>query len=194
MDVKGAGAPFVELDVEQLLMDENLKRKYELLKKKKQEELQKNSWKRNTMFCEFIEKLPELEFVPEEKAKEIVEQIDSDFPLSIAGHIDSEKVDCCREIVTYEELENYVCLENYYYIIWDDSNIPIVKCKLRFIKENVDDLEAVSFSFLLVSEIENSVFESKKFGELFFYTSSQKNKILVSGTLLNNTFGELNKQ
>ena len=153
-------------------MDENVKRKYELLKKKKQEELQKNSWKRNTMFCEFIEKLPELEFVPEEKAKEIVEQIDSDFPLSIAGHIDSEKVDCCREIVTYEELENYVCLENYYYIIWDDSNIPIVKCKLRFIKENVDDLEAVSFSFLLVSEIDNSVFESKKFGELYFYTSS----------------------
>ena len=73
---------------------------------------------------------------------------------------------------TYEELENYVCLENYYYIIWDDSNIPIVKCKLRFIKENVDALEAVSFSFLLVSEIENSVFESKKFGELYFYTSS----------------------
>ena len=55
-------------------------------------------------------------------------------------------------------------VSQYYYIIWHDYELPAIKCRLQSIINNADDVEAVSFSYLMISDDYKVVLESKKFG------------------------------
>lgn len=150
-------------------MDENTKRKYELLKKKQQEDLNSKQWRNNEFFCDYIDKLFEKEILSETRAKEIIRNFSKLYPISIGGHIDAKNMNVKRINLSYEQLANYLCLDDYYYIIGDDISIPIVKSKLIYLIQNIDDLEAISFSFIMISEDMNIVLESNKFGYIFYY-------------------------
>ena len=147
-------------------MNEAQKKKYELLKETNLNKLKNNAWRENVLFCEFIEKLSYVEFISEEESNLLIKQLSEEIPISDAGHIEWSKSQYGSRHIDYSELHKYVNPSWDFYVIWDNAKLPVIKCKLEFIIENVDDIEAVSFSFFMVSEDRTVIIESEKFGHI----------------------------
>ena len=73
-------------------------------------------------------------------------------PISDAGHIVHEKANGIIEL-SYEQLGDYLDLYEDYYVIWDNSELPAVKCKLFRVVENIDSIEAAMI-FLLFQKLQ----------------------------------------
>lgn len=71
--------------------------------------------------------------------------------------------------LSYEQLGDYLDLYEDYYVIWDNSELPAVKCKLFRVVENIDSIEAVAMNFFIISETASTVMESVKFGKVHLY-------------------------
>ncbi len=123
-------------------------------------------WKENVLFREFIRNISYIDFLSDEDSEHIFKEISEHVPVSVSGHIEWKKVKNAKLNVRYDELKNYLDLSDTYFIIWDNSDIPTVKCTLESIVKNVDDIEAVAFSFIIVSEKMDIFLESVKFGKL----------------------------
>ena len=149
-------------------MDENAKRRYEYLKKKNQEKNKQERWENNTLFMECIQKIGDFKMISENECEQLLEKISLAIPFFYSGHIKWDETKCEKKIVEYDQLKNYIDVSKYYYVIWDDYEIPPIKCRLQSIIDNVDDVEAVSFGYLIISDDYKIVLESKKFGSVNF--------------------------
>ncbi|MBP3801656.1 MAG: hypothetical protein J6I85_06530 [Clostridia bacterium] len=145
-------------------MDGQKKERYEYLKRINQEKIKENKWKNNVLFMEFIQSIKEFNIIFENQSKEILDNVYNRFNLYDSGHVIWNNFKGKQEIVSYSDLTKYINVDNNYYIIWDNNDIPMIKCTLKSVIDNVDDTEAVSINFLIVSEDYNIILESKKTG------------------------------
>ncbi len=149
-------------------MDGVSKEKYENLKRKNQLRIEQNRWKTNVLFLEFLESLKEYELLSFDSTRIIYDKLLNAVPISVAGHIEQEKVNGMIEL-SYEQLGDYIDLNEDYYVIWDNSELPAVKCKLFHVVENIDSIEAVAMNFFIISETTNVIMESVKFGKVHLF-------------------------
>lgn len=149
-------------------MDEISKDRYENLKKKNLLRLEQNRWKTNKFLLEFLESIKEYELLSFDSTRIIYDKLLNAIPISDAGHIVQEKANGIIEL-SYEQLGDYLDLYEDYYVIWDNSELPAVKCKLFRVVENIDSIEAVAMNFFIISETASTVMESVKFGKVHLY-------------------------
>ena len=149
-------------------MDEVSKERYENLKRKNQLRIEQNRWKSNVFFHEFLDSIKEYEVLSLDSTRIIYDKLLKAIPISVAGHIEQEKANGMIEL-SYEQLGDYVDLHEDYYVIWDNSELPAVKCKFFHVVENIDSIEAVAMNFFIISETINAVMESVKFGKVHLY-------------------------
>lgn len=138
------------------------KARYEYLKKINQEKIKEKKWKNNVLFMEFLQSIQEIKIISENQSKKIIDNIYTRFNLYDSGHVIWNTFKGKQEIISYSDLTKYINVDNSYYIIWDNNDIPMIKCKLKSLIDNVDDTEAVSINFWIVSEDYNIILESKK--------------------------------
>ena len=81
--------------------------------------------------------------------KELEEQILSNLKSTFYGKIDFSKYADAHEI-NFEEIRQLPD-ESEYYVIWDNAAIPIIKCNIEDILDNIYDVLAVSFDTWLIS-------------------------------------------
>lgn len=144
-------------------MDSKMRERYELLKKKNKEHARQCKWKNNSFYTEFLKLVSDVEMIPENQWKELMDKLLSKQFYLKAGHI--KNMDMKNEIIiSYHELEKMVDITEKYIIVWINNELPPVKCSLCSVVENIDDVEAVDFSFILISEDSEKVFESYKSG------------------------------
>ncbi len=147
-------------------MNEEAKKRYEYLKKKQQEQIKLNKWKNNNLFMEFVQNVYEIDIISDDEYKLLIERLSYSISFYSSGHINWKDSKCKKNKVTYLELSDYVDISKDYYVIWDNYDLPAVKCKLRSIINNADDIEAVAFSYLIISDDFKVIMESEKFGFL----------------------------
>ena len=81
--------------------------------------------------------------------KELEEQILSNLKSTFYGKIDFSKYADAHES-NFEEIRQLPD-ESEYYVIWDNAAIPIIKCNIEDILDNIYDVLAVSFDTWLIS-------------------------------------------
>ncbi len=99
-----------------------------------------------TLFEECIAVLKNYSIVEDNK---LIDQILSNLNLTFYGQIDFSKYTDSHE-VSLNEI-HMLPGEKEYYIIWTDAEIPIIKCNIDDILDNIDDVLAVSFDTWLIS-------------------------------------------
>ena len=145
-------------------MDEKMKIKYEQLKKNNAKKNKELVWEKNALFTECMHSIREAQIIPEDSCNEILETLNKILHFSAAGHIAWEETKLKYFVVTYDELHKYIDIYKKYYIIWDNYDLPAIMCGLQSIIKNVEDIEAVAFNYLIISEDYKIIMESKKFG------------------------------
>lgn len=140
-------------------MDEEVRKRYQLLKEKNQLKVKELNWKNNILFKECIDSLDECKVLSLEESEALFNQINDNFPMTSYGCIDWKSVKDCIEIEHISDIYNIFknCYE--YYILWDQKDIPCVSCKLATIIENIDDVLAVSFDTWLLSKDRKEIIE-----------------------------------
>ena len=79
-------------------------------------------------------------------------------PLTTWGRIDWGKFKKIKEVKKLEDL-NLIDGDRKYYIIWGDTEKPIIKSRLANILNNLDDVLAVSFDTWILDTDESMVLE-----------------------------------
>ena len=97
--------------------------------------------------------------------KELEEQILSNLKSTFYGKIDFSKYADAHEI-NFEEIRQLPD-ESEYYVIWDNAAIPIIKCNIEDILDNIYDVLAVSFK-----RYAHTINRSSIYKQLAFLTSS----------------------
>lgn len=145
-------------------MNEKNQRKYEELKKKQQEHMKIKKWQSNSLFMECIQKIDKIDIIPETQCELLLNRVEDIIPITLAGHVDWNKMKHERETISYRQIENYLETHENYYVIWNNCDLPIIKCDLQSIIEHFVDFETVDFSYLAISEDLNVILEAVKFG------------------------------
>lgn len=117
-------------------MDEERKKKLELLKIQAKTNEQKQSLQKNVLLQECLEVLSSYSIVEDENEIEYIESLASSPDFEMYSHDD-------RIILDEEER---------YYIVWDEATLPIVLCSGKYINECWDDVMAVAFDTYFVSK------------------------------------------
>ena len=117
-------------------MDEERKKKLELLKIQAKTNEQKQSLQKNVLLQECLEVLSSYSIVEDENEIEYIELLASSPNFEMYSHDD-------RIILDEEER---------YYIVWDEATLPIVLCSGKYINECWDDVMAVAFDTYFVSK------------------------------------------
>ena len=122
-------------------MDEERKKKLELLKIQAKTNEQKQSLQKNVLLQECLEVLSSYSIVEDENEIEYIESLASSPDFEMYSHDD-------RIILDEEER---------YYIVWDEATLPIVLCSGKYINECWDDVMAVAFDTYFVSKATRKV-------------------------------------
>ena len=117
-------------------MDEERKKKLELLKIQAKKNERKQSLQKNVLLQECLEVLSSYSIVEDENEIEYIELLASSPNFEMYSHDD-------RIILDEEER---------YYIVWDEATLPIVLCSGKYINECWDDVMAVAFDTYFVSK------------------------------------------
>lgn len=140
-------------------MNEETRKKYQLLKEKNKIKVRELEWKNNILFTECIASLHMCEIVSLEQSDVLFEQMKDTFPMTNYGRIDWKGV---QDFITLDDVSDIykICKpSDEYYIIWDQKDIPCVSCRLATIIEYIDDVLAVSFDTWLLSKDKKEVIE-----------------------------------
>lgn len=116
------------------------------------------------LFMECLHKVGDVSVVSEEQYKLLFETFLGTIPINEAGHVDWTKIKCEKIRVAYNQLKDYADSFMNCYIIWNDYDLPPIKCKIQSVINNSDEFESVAFSYIALSEDFKLVFESEKFG------------------------------
>lgn len=104
-----------------------------------------------TLLQECIGALKNDVYILSEYEKNIVEEIFLDtVPFTNWGRVDWSIIKNKKEIKSIEELSE-INNDKEFYIIWSDTDLPIIKSKAGAIFNNLDDVIAVSFDTWLFS-------------------------------------------
>ena len=117
-------------------MDEERKKKLELLKIQAKKNERKQSLQKNVLLQECLEVLSSYSIVEDENEIEYIELLASSPNFEMYSHDD-------RIILDEEER---------YCIVWDEATLPIVLCSGKYINECWDDVMAVAFDTYFVSK------------------------------------------
>ena len=147
-------------------MNEDAKKRYAYLKRKQNEQTKLYKWQHNNLFMEFVKKIDEIQIISDDECKLLIDRFSSSILFYSSGRINWNASKWKKHKVSYLELGNYVDLSKDYYVIWDNYDLPVIKCKLQSIINNADDIESVAFSYLIISENYKVIMESEKFGFL----------------------------
>ncbi len=147
-------------------MNDDKKKRYDYLKKKQLEKIKKSKWQNNEFFIECISRIGEYKIISSDQADLMIERISKVVSFNLAGHINWEGKKYKKITVEYEKLGDLVDVSKNYYIIWDNYELPAIKCQLVSIIDIADYVESVSFSYLIISEDYSIIMESKKFNQL----------------------------
>ena len=127
-------------------MDDNLKIRYEELKRKNAEFVRKNNWKRNIMLQECLALLGDkAEILPIDIQDEIIRNVND---ILRSNYNNFAK---CGDIDNIEAV-----LKEWYgetaYIVWNEIKLPVVKCTVSEIANNISSIVEVDFETMIVSE------------------------------------------
>lgn len=147
-------------------MNEDAKKRYEYLKRKQKEQIKLYKWQHNNLFMEFVKKIDEIQIISDDECELLIDKFSGSILFYSSGRINWNDSKWKKNKVSYLELGNYVDLSKDYYVIWDNYDLPVIKCKLQSIINNADDIESVAFSYLIISENYKVIMESEKFGFL----------------------------
>ena len=147
-------------------MNEDAKKRYEYLKRKQNEQIKLYKWQHNNLFMEFVKKIDDIQIISDDECKRLIDRFSGSILFYSSGRINWNDSKWKKNKVSYLELGNYVDSSKDYYVIWDNYDLPVIKCKLQSIINNADDIESVAFSYLIISENYKVIMESEKFGFL----------------------------
>lgn len=140
-------------------MNEDIKKRYQLLKEKNNAKVKELSWKNNILFAECIDALHGCNIISLEETENLFNQMQKNFPITVYGCINWNSV---NESLILNDISDicHVCDTNdVYYILWERNGVPCVSCQLSTILENIDDVLAVSFDTWLLSKNTREIIE-----------------------------------
>lgn len=130
-------------------MNEEQKKKYQLLKEKQQKNEKEFRWKDNMLFQECIAALGQCSVLSIEETEKIANIMQKNFSFvyeSIDWNSFSDGVEIKQEELAYKFNENTT-----YYIVWDNGDVPFVKAEFGRIMHAINDVLAVDFNTWLLS-------------------------------------------
>ena len=123
-------------------MHEEQRRKLQALKSRNKEHIKELQLKNNTLYQECLNAIRTYCIVGDKAAIDHILKIASDQKIKKVHHPDRPTLDKNRS----------------YYVIWDNGQVPVIKCSGNDIMEHWDDVIAVAFDTCFVdSEDENGV-------------------------------------
>lgn len=149
-------------------MNEEMRKKYQLLKEKNNAKVKELGWRNNRLFTECIEALQGCNIISLEESEILFNQMKNNFPLTTYGCIDWSCVENSLVLNTTSDISRVFNINNEYYILWDQNDIPFVSCQLATIIENIDDVLAVSFDTWLLSKDKKEIIEFYHEGKMTY--------------------------
>lgn len=131
-------------------MDKETRRKYYFLKEKNKEKNKIIKLKNNVLFNECIDLLNEHHVLTFEKTDILFGYLNDNFPMTNYGCINWKEVHD-KKIINISDIYDMFNEDYEFYILWDQLDIPCVRCKLSTVLDNIDDVLAVSFNTWLLS-------------------------------------------
>lgn len=148
-------------------MNDELKRKYELLKQRNKKKLMSLEFESDVLFQECKNVLNKCTILSLNESKEIFSKFENFYPILSSGSIDWKNFKGRSiKISNVSELNAYINKFSKYYILWDKNNIPCISCNFCEILKNVDDVLAVSFNTWLLSMDYKEVIEFYHLGNI----------------------------
>ena len=114
-------------------MNDELKRKYELLKQRNKKKLMSLEFESDVLFQECKNVLNKCTILSLNESKEIFSKFENFYPILSSGSIDWKNFKGRSiKISNVSELNAYINKFSKYYILWDKNNIPCISC--NFVK------------------------------------------------------------
>lgn len=124
------------------------------LKEKNKLFVRRKKWEENQLLQDCIKVLHSLELVEnEEQIQKIISSMQERFSFGAYHQLNIDEM-------------NLIPAMNYY-IVWDNAELPIIKCKWKYILESFDDVVAVSFDTYIVAEDFSECFHNDDRGKLW---------------------------
>lgn len=149
-------------------MNEELKKKYQLLKKKNEAKVKEMCWMSNRLFVECIAALKNCDIINLEETEKMFDLLRVNFPMKITGCINWDIHKESKELKNVSDIYDIGCTSDEFFIVWDQKDIPCIRCDLLTILDNIDDVLAVSFDTWLLSESANEVIEFYHEGKITY--------------------------
>ena len=149
-------------------MDEEKRKRYQLLKEKNKTKVKERNWQKNVLFKECIDSLNEYSILSLEETEALFKQLRYNFPMTNYGCIDWKKVDDVIVIKNISDISDIFNKSYKYYIFWEQQGLPCVSCKLAKIIDNIEDVLAVSFNTWLLSKDKKEIIEFHHEGKMVY--------------------------
>ncbi|VYU67853.1 hypothetical protein [Clostridium tertium] len=146
-------------------MNEEMKKKYDELKKKNRITSIQKSWENNVLLQECIESTGG-KVLNYDDGNKILEEIQSKIPFRLNGRVDFSRFKYKNNINTISSINELIKSSTEFYVMWDEENLPCLKSELKDIINSIDDVTAVSFDTWAVSSDYNIIIEFYHEGEI----------------------------
>ena len=148
-------------------MNDELKKKYELLKQRNKKKLMSLEFESDVLFQECKNVLNKCTILSLNESKEIFSRFENLYPILSSGSIDWKNFKGnLIKISNVLELSTNINKSSKYYILWDKNNVPCILCDFNKILKNIDDVLAVSFNTWLLSMDYKEVIEFYHLGNI----------------------------
>lgn len=140
-------------------MNEEMKKRYQQLKEKNSKRIKEMNWKNNALFTECINMLHDCCVITLDETDKLFNEMQMNFPITSYGYIDWNKIKNFLILNDISDIFNICNINDEYYILWEQKDLPCVNCKLSTVLENINDVLAVSFDTWLLSNDKSEVIE-----------------------------------
>ena len=147
-------------------MDEETKKKYELLKKKNRMYIKEKYISDHVLFQECMQCIGSHTIINEDRHAEIWIWLTSMLPFSYVGHILWDAVVYNNFSFSQAEIPDCCELEKNCFLFWSNAQLPGVFCKMKSIFDNFNDVSAVDFYAWLIPEDFSYIIELDSGGNL----------------------------
>lgn len=146
-------------------MNEEIKKKYDELKKKNRITSIQKAWKNNVLLQECVESTGG-KLLNYDEGNRILEEIQEKIPFRLDGRVDFSKFKFKNNINTIASISELIKNSTEFYVMWDEVSLPFLKSELKDIIKFIDDVTAVSFDTWIVSSDYNTIIEFYHEGEI----------------------------
>ena len=145
-------------------MNEEMKKKYDELKKKNRITSIQKSWENNMLLQDCIESTGG-KVLPYDDGNKISEEVQSKIPF-LNGRVDFSRFKYKNRMNTISSINELINSSIEFYVMWDEANLPCLKIELKDIINSIDDITCVSFDTWVVSLDHNIIIELYHEGEI----------------------------